>query len=182
MVKQVALIRFEQGFNITREIGAEHLILHSGFFPKTYPREVWIQNTFDFWIDFLTDKPYPGLIHLENVYEDEPHGLSELVDRVNQEFDDNLLTICLDIGHVNANSSKNFNEWIVSLGERIKYVHIHNNNGELDNHWGLAKGTIDIAQVLELLQTHSPDATWTIETPVAELESSLLWLQDKGYF
>jgi sugar phosphate isomerase/epimerase len=181
MVRQVAKLRFEQAYQSARKMDAQHLIIHSGFFPKTYPKAVWIQNTFDFWIDFLADKPYPGLVHIENVYEDEPEALLELVERVNEVFQDNLLTICLDIGHVNSNSTHSFDEWIGRLGDRIRYVHLHDNNGVLDNHWGLGKGKIDIAWVLELLQAHSPDATWTVETSVEDLEPSLLWLQEKGY-
>jgi sugar phosphate isomerase/epimerase len=182
LVRQVARIRFEQGYQLAEKMGAQHLILHTGYFPKTYPTETWIQNSFDFWVDFLADKPVPDLIHPENVYEDEPNALIELVDRVNQVFQDKMLTICLDIGHVNANSSRTFEEWILKLGNRIRYAHLHNNNGKLDDHWELGKGTIVIEEVLNLLQTHSPDAIWTIETPVADLESSLLWLQGKGYF
>jgi sugar phosphate isomerase/epimerase len=182
MVRQVAKIRFEQAYQVARKMGAQHLIIHSGFLPKTYPKEIWIQNTFDFWVDFLTDKPKPGLIHLENVYEDEPDALLELVERVNEVFQDNLITICLDIGHVNANSSKSFKEWINTLGNHIRYAHLHNNNGVLDDHWGLAKGTIDIEQVLELLQASSPNAIWTIETYGEDLEASLLWLQERDYF
>jgi sugar phosphate isomerase/epimerase len=182
LVRQVAKIRFEQAYQIAMKMGAQHLIIHSGFLPKTYPREIWIQNTFEFWVDFLTDKPKPGLFHIENVYEDEPNALLELVERVNEVFQDNLLTTCLDIGHVNANSSQSFEEWISTLGDRIRYVHLHNNYGVLDDHCELTKGTIDIVRVLDLLKVHSPKAIWTIETYVEDIEPSLLWLRDQGYF
>jgi sugar phosphate isomerase/epimerase len=182
LVRQTAKIRFEQAYQVGMKMGAQHLIIHSGFLPKTYPRDVWVQNTCDFWFDFLSDKPNPGLFHIENVYEDEPGAILELVERVNEVFQDELLTSCLDIGHVNANSSCSFDEWIGTLGDRIRYVHLHNNFGVLDDHIKLTKGTIDVAQVLELLKVHSPHAIWTIETNVEDLEPSLLWLQEQGYF
>jgi sugar phosphate isomerase/epimerase len=122
------------------------------------------------------------LIHLENVYKNEPNALNELVERVNEVFQDNLLTICLDVGHVNANSSRTMEEWIIKLGDWIGYVHLHSNNGVLDDHWELGKDMIDIALVLDLLLVYSTNAIWTIETPVDGLEPSLLWLQKKSYF
>jgi len=180
-VRQVARARFQQGFELAQMIGAQHLVLHSGFFPKTYPRDIWIQNSLDFWIDFLADKPAPNFIHLENVYEDDFTTLVELIDRVDQAFEGERLTVCLDIGHVFANSSKTLADWITSLGDRIRYVHLHNNNGILDDHWRLDKGRINVSEVLDLLLMHSPNALWTIETSANDLEPSLLWLQARGY-
>jgi endonuclease IV len=48
LVRQAARSRFQQGFELAKMIGAQHLILHSGFFPKTYPPDLWIQNSFIF--------------------------------------------------------------------------------------------------------------------------------------
>jgi len=180
-VRQVARNRFQQAYDLAQSIGAAHLILHSGFFPKTYPRDQWIQNSYNFWIEFLADKNFPNMIHLENVYEDDYTSLLELVDRINQYFQDERLSICLDIGHVNSNSSKTLRDWITGLGDRIRYTHLHNNGGTLDDHWKLGIGTIDVRHTLELLREYSPAAVWTVETPAEDIEPSLLWLQEQGY-
>ncbi|OGN89203.1 MAG: hypothetical protein A2Y88_06605 [Chloroflexi bacterium RBG_13_48_10] len=181
LVRQVARTRFQQGYEAAKKIDARHLILHSGFFPKTYPRDQWIQNSFEFWIDFLADKPTPNMIHMENVYEDDFTALQELIDRVNETFQADILSVCLDIGHVNANSSKTLADWIIGLGDRIRYAHIHNNDGILDDHWRLDKGKINIKEVLDLLSVHSPNAVWTVETILSDIEPSVQWLQERGY-
>jgi sugar phosphate isomerase/epimerase len=181
LVRQVAERRFIQAYDIAQTSGARHLILHSGFLPKTYPRDDWIRNASDFWIDFL-DKRKPGLIHVENVYEDDYSTLQGFIDRVNEVMHEEALTICLDIGHVNANSSRSLEEWISGLGDRIRYTHLHNNAGILDDHWRLDKGSIKIGQVLELLKKLSPQAAWCVETTVADIEPSLRWLQREGYW
>ena len=180
-VREVARSRFQDAYDLAQMVGAQHLILHSGFFPKTYPRATWIQNSLEFWVDFLSDKLDPPAIHLENVYEDDYTPLSELLDRVNDTVHDERLTACLDIGHVHSNSSKTLEEWITGLGERIRYIHLHNNNGILDDHWGLWKGKIDLIQVLDCLVKHSPGAVWTVETQVSDIEQSLAWLKEKRY-
>jgi sugar phosphate isomerase/epimerase len=180
-VRQVARSRCQQGYELAQLIGAKHLILHSGYLPKTYPRDQWIQNSLNYWLEFLGDKDIPNMIHIENVYEDDFSTLAELTDQVNQAFQGERLTICLDIGHVNANSSISLVDWIVGLGDRIRYVHLHNNDGILDDHWRLDKGKIDVSQVVELLLKHSPNAIWNVETFIEDIEPSLLWLQKRGY-
>jgi sugar phosphate isomerase/epimerase len=181
MVRKVIRTRFEQGYELAQKLGASHYILHSGFIPKTYPREIWLQKSFDFWVEFLADKPRTNMIHMENVYEDDFTSILELTDRVNQTLGEERLTLCLDIGHVNSNSSKTLAEWIIGLGDRIRYTHLHNNDGILDDHWRLDNGGINMSEVLELLEKHSPHALWTIETILSDIEPSLLWLQRKGY-
>ncbi len=180
-VRQVAEKRFQQAYEIAQKTGARHLILHSGFVPKTYPQETWILNTYNYWMEFLKDKQTPGLIHIENVYEDDFTALQELVDRVNDAWHAEFLSICLDIGHVNANSSKSLDQWINALGDRIRYVHLHNNGGVLDDHWRLDKGTINMSNVLEFLNEYSPNATWSLETTAEDIEPSLKWLKAMGY-
>ena len=181
LLRKVVMKRFSQAYDITIKTGARHLILHTGYFPKTYQREKWIENSYNFWINFLEDKPQTNFFHLENVYEDSFDALKELIDRINQNQGKDRLTVNLDIGHVNANSSKSLEDWIMGLGDRIRYVHLHNNGGILDDHWRLDNGTIDIRRVLDLLQVYSPNAAWSVETTVADIELSLEWLQRRGY-
>lgn len=181
LIRQATKLRFQQGFELAQRLGASHYILHSGFIPKTYPRDVWLQNALAFWVEFLRDKPEAPRIYVENVYEDDFSSLAALADQVNQSLGEERLTLCLDIGHVNSNSSKSLAEWIKGLGARIRYAHLHNNGGFLDDHWRLDKGEINIREVLDLLGEYAPSALWTLEIPVSDIEPSLLWMQDRGY-
>ncbi|WP_041917209.1 TIM barrel protein [Desulfitobacterium dehalogenans] len=148
-----------------------------GFIPKTYFPKDWLDNSTKFWTDFLSNKPNSMEIHLENVYEDDFNLLKELVDAIG----DPKFSICLDLGHVNANSTKELNNWIQGLNDRIRYVHLHNNNGKFDDHFGLWMGEIDMLNTLELLKVHSPKALWTIETLSVDIKPSIDWLVDNGF-
>jgi sugar phosphate isomerase/epimerase len=180
-IREVTRDRFQSAYELARIIGAQHLVLHTGYIPKTYPRDRWIENSVAFWVDFLSDKRGGMGFHLENVYEDGCSMMTELLDTVNEALHTDALTACLDVGHVGANSSHSFEEWIEGLGGRIRYVHLHNNDGVLDDHFGLWRGKIDVVNVLDLLMKHSPDAVWTIETIPADVERSILWLKERGY-
>lgn len=181
LVRQVTRDRFLYAGNLAQRIGAQHLVLHSGYIPKTYPGVQWMTSSLEFWVDLLNHYTFEGEIHVENVYDDSFSTLKELIDRVNQTLKQERLSICLDIGHVHANSSRRFEEWISGLNDRIRYVHIHNNGGVEDDHWRLDHGTLPVGGVLNLLITYSPNAAWTVETPVEDIEPSLEWLGERGY-
>ena len=59
------------------------------------------------------------------------------------------LKICFDIGH--ANTTKQTDEMIDLLGDRIGNIHIHDNNGKNDDHMTIGDGSIDFEHVLKRL-------------------------------
>ena len=74
------------------------------------------------------------------------------------------------------------------LGDRIGYLHLHNNHGKQyiqdfnnDEHLGITNGTIDIKQVLSLLEKYAPNSIWSIEAKTKYLEESITSLQEFGY-
>ena len=62
------------------------------------------------------------------------------------------MKICFDIGH--ANTTKQMNEMIDLLGDRIRNVHIHDNNGDNDDHMTIGDGSIDFKPVLKRLSKY----------------------------
>jgi sugar phosphate isomerase/epimerase len=180
-IRAVTRSRFQQAYDLARGFDAQHLILHTGYIPKIYARQTWIENSVRFWVGFLSGKDDGLRVHLENVYEDDYTLMIELLDRVNAAMGREVLTVCLDIGHVHANSSRTLQTWIPGLGRRIRYAHLHNNDGIRDDHWGLWKGKIKMAPALDLLNRHAPEAFWMIETIPSDIEGSIGWLRDRGY-
>ena len=71
--------------------------------------------------------------------------LNEMVDGTN-------MKICFDIGH--ANTVNQIDEIIDLLGDRIKNVHIHDNNGNNDDHMTIGDGKIDFGKVLKRLSNY----------------------------
>ncbi|MEG2656830.1 MAG: TIM barrel protein [Clostridium sp.] len=169
--------RFSQAYNTTKILNAKHLILHAGYVPKSYFPDQWLKTSIDFWIDFSSQLDDDIEIHIENVCEDDYLLLSKLIEAV----DNPRFTACLDIGHVNVNSSKSLETWIKGLNNKIGYVHLHNNDGASDGHYGLCRGNINIYNTLELLQIYAPDAKWSLETKLDETEESILYLKEHSF-
>ena len=56
------------------------------------------------------------------------------------------LGICLDYGHAWLNG--NLFEFLDKLGHKLMYTHVHDNQGEADDHLGFGMGKIDWTRVL----------------------------------
>jgi len=101
---------------------------------------------------------------------------------------DPRLKVCLDIGHAHANSVMPVEQWIETLGDKIAYYHLHNNNGKKnipghndDEHLGLNHGTINIASVLEKAEQYSPNAIWNLESSIQYHLEDIETLKSLGY-
>lgn len=174
-IRRITQNRFENAYQRAREFGSCRIIYHTGFIPKTYSPEEWLENSIAFWTDFMKDKSDDIQVHIENVYEDDLILMTQLLDAVNSP----VFSACLDIGHVNANSSKSLEYWIKGLNKRIKHIHLHNNNGSYDNHNGLLNGTIDMENTLRLLKETVPHASCALEVfDAEEIVSSLEFLNN----
>ena len=62
------------------------------------------------------------------------------------------LGICFDIGH--ANTMGQIDDMVETFGDRIVNVHIHDNNGQRDEHLTIGDGAIDFDRVLGLLSSY----------------------------
>ena len=159
MIKQATLTRYNQAYSVAKRLGADRIVFHSCYYEDIYFKDVYINNSLDFWREFLSDKDESIKIHIENIYEKDLLVLKELVDKVNS----NIFSICLDIGHANCYSNESLEEIIKSLNNRIGHLHLSNNDGKRDSHCGFNNGNIDILMTLDLIDKYCNDPSMTIE-------------------
>ena len=162
-----------RSYSIAKNLDINHIIYHSNFIPEYCVREDWLEKSIKFWKEFLADKGNDINIYIENFVDNDPDLLCELYDKIN----DIRIKICLDIGYANCNSKVDIVDWINILGERIGHVHLHNNNGNWDNHWDLYKGTVDMEDTIKLLESTRYNMTYTIEADYIE---SIKFLKEKN--
>ena len=174
LVRELTAHRIEQALAIVEELDVEHIVFHHGYFPNTSSPAHWIKRSFSFWRDLLAKIPDNIHIHLENLFDEEPDILLELV----QKIGDEKIGICLDIGHAHAFSKLSAVDWVNALADNVTYAHLHDNYGSGDGHLPLGQGNLPIREVLDALETKAPDAIWAIETDASQ---SLAWLAKNGY-
>jgi len=173
LVRGVTRMRMERSYWVASTLGATHLIFHHGYVPKTSPGRGWIKHCTEFWQEFLDSKDGGIKIHLENMLEWD----SELISEVVASIDRPNLDINLDIGHAHCNSKLPIIKWIEQLGTQIGYVHLHDNQGQEDEHLGLGEGTIPIKDVCQALNQYAPGAVWALEAFGEGLRNSIEWLE-----
>lgn len=184
-VRQATMVAYNYAYKVAKELGCTEIVVHNGFVPNTSFYEGWVRNATAFWQEFFADKDDSITMMIENQCEEDSEVLKMEIDTVN----DPRLKICLDIGHAHANSIMSVENWIKSLGNRIGYLHLHNNHGKVsgrpsyknDEHLSLEDGTMDIKEVLKLLEEYCPNAIWNIESHLDTITDSINTLKGLGY-
>lgn len=176
LIVDVARRRYRQAHELMRGYGIKRMVVHSGYIPYVYFKEYFVERSVEFWRELLDWMPQDTQLYLENVLEDGPELLRDVVAGV----DDPRMRLCLDIGHANTVvSNQPTAHWIDVCAPYLGHVHIHNNFREYDNHNGLSDGLIDMRPALERLLEKCPTVTVTLET--LHTEPSIAWLRDNGF-
>lgn len=130
-VSELAKIKFKRAIEACKKLNISKMIVHSGWIPGFYNDEYWINNSIIFWESILSYCGDEFTIYLENVFEEDPFLIKEIIDGINK----NNFKICLDIGHANLTKT-HIKKWIDLLSNDIHHVHLHNNFGKTDDHNG----------------------------------------------
>lgn len=175
--RELAMDRLNQAAEIAMEFGIKKMVVHSGYVPFVYFKEWHHERSVEFWKEFMADKPDDFEICIENVLDDEPQMMVDIVKAI----DDERVGLCLDVGHANILSRTELTEWISAMAPYLKHMHIHNNNGEGDFHDELMNGSIDMGQILDEAMDKC-DSHTTITLEILNCENTLDWLTARGYY
>ena len=151
-IRRTSLKLIFETLEIAHEMGSLLVVIHpahksplSGRFPKAYEK---VQRRSLEEIDRVAEK-IGVRVALENMPSfwildgQTPDRIAELVDGTN-------LGVTFDIGHLNT-TTKNFDEFIELLKDRIVHAHLSDNDGTKDSHLALGEGTVPWKEVLEKL-------------------------------
>lgn len=170
--------RLDECFEVCHAIGSKDMVVHTGYIPFMYFKSWQAEKGAMFWQDFMKDKPADFRIHVENVLDDEPFMIADMM----KQIDDPRIGVCLDVGHAEAagHSTIAIEEWIRVLGPWLTHFHIHNNHGDRDAHGPLDEGILDFHSIFDTIKQHcKPDVTFTIES--RNCAASVDWLVNEGY-
>ncbi len=142
-----------QSIKVTSYLHCPYMIMHPQVFPLN--KEVnFDEKEMQFNIEFYTRlipylEKYNVTLCLENIYDWDhkkirqiyvsyPEHLREYVDRLNS----SRIGICLDTGHMNL-ATHDVKSCVKIFGDKLYALHLHDNYGELDDHFRIHDGTID---------------------------------------
>ncbi len=169
--------RYKQAYALAESYHIKRIVVHSGYVPFVYFKEYFAQRSVSFWQEYLSDKPRDFNVVIENVLEDSPDALIDIVKGVN----DPRLRLCLDLGHANiTKAGMTVEEWTKAALPYLGHVHLHNNDGWPDSHGAPDMGEMDMKAILHLITEGAPEATLTLEIRDS-CRSSVEWLIEKGF-
>ncbi|MBR4768165.1 MAG: sugar phosphate isomerase/epimerase [Lachnospiraceae bacterium] len=112
---------------------------------------------------------------------------ARFIDDLNREAGSRVFGFCLDVGHaiLGAQDPKNF---VISLGDRLQCLHVHDNNKLTDQHLAPFMGVLDWDRFLEGLKEIRYNKTLSFETfrfsrlvnSYGLLREGLIWLHAIG--
>ncbi len=161
-IRQVTIDRLSQVFDLVPLFRPERVVCHPSFDAKYYPgaEERWLENSLDTWRHFARlAGEMDTTISLENVYEKDPHQLSLLFSALASP----RVCFCLDTGHFNVFSRTPLAQWLDALGGYLGQLHLHDNDGSLDQHLPIGEGTFPFPKLLAALADRESAPIITLE-------------------
>ncbi|OGL40885.1 MAG: hypothetical protein A3C43_03940 [Candidatus Schekmanbacteria bacterium RIFCSPHIGHO2_02_FULL_38_11] len=176
-VREATVSRLRHVLEIAEIIHPENIVVHPGFDSLRFQgfENVWFENSLITWKTLLKELPHDDIFFtIENVFEEKPDRLVELVSEINSKN----FKICFDIGHFNVFGKIPLEQWINSVKSHLKEIHIHDNNGTNDDHIALGEGGIDFKKLFSLTNHLLNSLIITVEAHSRENAlKSLAWIE-----
>jgi len=167
----------KRSLELAEVLVAERIVFHPGLSSRASAKEqeIWLQNSLDFWPEHIARAEQIGtLICIENIFEATPNPLLQLCLGI----ESTAFGHCFDIGHWNMFATGSLDGWFAKLGGQIRHLHLHDNQGQFDEHLPIGQGSIDFAALFALVDKLGLQPSMTLEAhSLADLDASLLALQ-----
>lgn len=179
-IREISRLRVEQSISAARGIGAGAVIFHTNYNPFLNSREYissWLEQNRVYWAG-VAEAHSDMNIYLENMFDSSPYIMAELAKGLKgyENFG-----ICLDYAHASLTKVPP-HDWVTSLGEYVRHIHINDNDLHSDLHLAVGEGRINWNEFYSLYEKHMNGASVLVETSSPERqEASLKKLEADGF-
>lgn len=134
-----------KSIKIASVLGVPWVVIHPFKLQYTHGKDMEHEANFLYFKSLIPMLKENGVrVCMENLYESiggrivegvcsNPREAARYIDELNREAGEELFGFCLDAGHLQL-SKRDPYEFIMTLGDRLKILHLHENNGEEDLH------------------------------------------------
>ncbi|MBD7912396.1 MULTISPECIES: sugar phosphate isomerase/epimerase [Clostridium] len=178
-IKEITITRFKTLIDLASSYNMTYILFFTTFDNlvkfNSYS-DMWLENNKKFWKKLISYAEARKVMCLYcNVWDDEPYLLKQLFDYIKSDY----FKFAFDIGHANYISKYSSSVWIQELKEHIKYVAIHDNNGERDDHLAIGRGNINIKKIVEEIEDKCKEVTYCIQLfNKSEIQESINMLNE----
>lgn len=153
----------ERAIRASAHIGVKYAVVHPHRDPT---KHIYIQRTVDILRPFVELGRSLGVtLCVENMYTVTAEATRMIADALD-------CGICWDVGHANFGGYDQY-EGIMTCGERLKVLHLHDNNGKDDLHIPAFQGTINWHEVMRALRDVKFEGELNFEVAVSRVPDEL---------
>lgn len=160
-IRNISKEKLKKAVMMANLLGAEGIVCHPGYDKWRFGEDIdlWLQGSIETWNDVLAAAGDGLPVMLENIFEEEPDTLYELL----RHFDNKNLHFCFDSGHFNLFTKVPLDKWLSMLGNKIREMHLHDNYGARDDHMPIGQGTFPFRDLKAFLKAHHGSLILTAE-------------------
>ncbi len=161
-IKEVTFDRFSRTIELGSLFKPRAIVFHPGYEKWKFDGNIniWLESSLSTWLPLVKEAKERGLIlAIENVFEENPDPLRMLLQKIGSPN----FRFCFDSGHCHVFSKSPLSQWIETLGEYLVEVHLHDNQGEMDDHLPIGEGRFDFKELFKLLAFQGIKPIYTIE-------------------
>ncbi len=179
LILQATRDRLKKSLDMAVLYQPKYLVGHANFIP-IYSNifSKWLGRAAETWRQVLRAWTGNAPLYLENVRENDPRPLSDLL----SELSEYRAYFCFDLGHWSSYGGgshyQNMTAWIQTMGPFLRHMHLHDNDGIADQHLGLGQGEIPWFELFAGLEFLELTPGFTLEPHTKEdLEATLSYMQ-----
>jgi sugar phosphate isomerase/epimerase len=157
LIREVSIQRYRQTLMVAKALNAEFMVIHSDYdLNKVYEgyEDYLLQQNIALWENLIKEFEDAGITAvIENIHNKTPHLIKRIIHEINSPY----LKACLDTGHAHVFGKSNLVEWVDEYKQYLAYIHLHDNNGEKDQHLPIGEGNIDFKDLFDKLRKKPHD-------------------------
>ncbi len=151
-IRAVVKRRFRQLLEAVSVFRPLSVVFHTGWDDKRYRyiKDTYLSESKKMWKWMSGEIRQRGsVLVLENVFEKRPEEIMDIYVPL-KEYG---VRLCFDTGHMMAFGNKDLSGWLRVIGDDIFQLHLHDNMGEADDHFGIGMGKIDFELLFDFLKS-----------------------------
>ena len=155
LILKISRERYARALEAAALFSPAYMVFHPSYEKAhhTYYRSEWLETNLETWRTVIHRADDLGIrAILENTYETGPFELEPLLAGLAADG----VGFCLDFGHAQAFGETDITVWLQTLAPYLEVLHLHDNNGDCDEHLALGAGRIDFRAYL----------TWLVERDI----------------
>ncbi len=160
-IRKTSIEEIKKSIDLANKLDSDIVVVHPGSIPflgRDFEEEIYglANSAIEELGKYGQDLGVTATI--ENMPAFEGH-MYQNMEKLNQTLDEYDMFMTLDIGHAYHSGYSADSMYY----DRIKHIHIHDNNGEDDSHYALGEGSIDLKHIVQTFESKNYDGIYIIE-------------------